>query len=128
MNFNDYWKLPKNAKNLFSPKQEKLLKEKYGKLYTLHTILSVVILIIPFIIFMSITPVAAFEPTTQASNFYGAVGGILGLLGSLSIGVGLVNVFMIFIKQYLGHLVTLITIIGGAVLDFLALLILSAVK
>jgi len=28
MKFNDYWKIPKNAKSFFSPKQEKLLKEK----------------------------------------------------------------------------------------------------
>ena len=55
-------------------------------------------------------------------------GFIFGLLGSLSIGVGFVNVFMILIKQYLGHLVTIITIIGGIVLDVIGLHIFSLVK
>ncbi len=52
MKFNDYWNLPKNVKNYFSPKQEKYLKEKYGKLYTLHIILSIVIVLMPFIIYV----------------------------------------------------------------------------
>ena len=128
MKFNDYWKLPKNTKKYFSPKQEKYLKEKYGIFYTVHTILSIIILLIPFFIFMFLTPSNALEPTTQSGNLYGMFGFIFGLLGSLSIGVGFVNVFMILIKQYLGHLVTIITIIGGIVVDVIGLHIFSLVK
>lgn len=128
MNFNDYWKIPENAKNYFSTKQEKQLKEKYGKLYTLHKIFSVVILLIPFIVFMSISPSNAFEPTTQIGNLCGALGGLLGLLGSILIGAGLVNIFMILVKQYLGHGVTIIAIIGGIILDSFGLFVFSFVK
>lgn len=128
MRFNDYWNLPKNAKNYFSPKQEKYLKEKYGKLYTLHTILSIVILLLPFVVYLCIAPSNAFEPTTQSGNILGAVGGILGLVGSVSIGVGVVNCFMAFIKQYLGHWVTLITISAGIALDALGLFVFTLVK
>ncbi len=111
MKFNDYWKLPRDAKNYFSPKQEKHLKEKYGKLYTLHTVFTVIILIIPFIVFLSVSPSNAFRPTTTTDNILGAIGCIFGLLGSFSIGFGFVNIFSVIIKQYLGHLVTLITIL-----------------
>ena len=128
MRFNDYWNLPKNAKNYFSPKHEKHLKEKYGKLYTLHTILSIVILLLPFVVYLCIAPSNAFEPTTQSGNILGAVGGILGLVGSVSIGVGVVNCFMVFIKQYLGHWVTLITISAGIALDALGLFVFTLVK
>ena len=128
MKFNDYWKIPKNAKSFFSPKQEKLLKEKYGKLYILYTILPIVILLISFIVFLSISPSNAFEPTTQNSNLLGALGGILGLFGSLLLSVGIINIFMFFIKQYLGHFVTLIAIIGGVILDGLGLFVFSFVK
>ena len=128
MKFNDYWKLPKNAKNYFSPKQEKYLKEKYGKWYTLHTVFSIFILLIPFLIYLCIAPGNAFEPTTQNGNILGAVGGILGLVGSLSIGISLVNCFMAFIKQYLGHWVTLIALIGGFMLDALGIFIFTLVK
>ena len=104
------------------------MKEKYGIFYTVHTILSIIILLIPFFIFMFLTPSNALEPTTQSGNLYGMFSFIFGLLGSLSIGVGFVNVFMILIKQYLGHLVTIITIIGGIVLDVIGLHIFSLVK
>ena len=57
MKFNDYWNLPKNVKNYFSPKQEKDLKEKYGKLYTLHTILSIVIVLMPLLFIYVLLPV-----------------------------------------------------------------------
>ena len=128
MKFNDYWNLPENAKTYFSPKQEKYLKEKYGKLYTLYAILTVIILLAPFIVYLCIAPDNAFEPTTQNGNVLGAIGGISGLIGSLSIGVGLVNIFMAFLRQYLGHWVTLIAIIGGVALDAFGLFIFSLVK
>ena len=128
MKFNDYWKLPKDVKKYFSPKQEKILKEKYGVFYTIHTILSIVILLIPFIVFLIIAPSNAFEPTTQIGNLCGAVGSILGLIGSCSIGISLVNIFMAIIKQYLGHWVTLITLVGGLVLDTIGLFVFTLVK
>lgn len=128
MKFNDYWKLPQNAKDYFSPKQEKQLKEKYGAFYTIHIIFSIIIVLAPFVVFLIISPSNAFEPTSQISNIYGALGGILGLLGSVSIGVGLVNVFMALIKQYLGHWVTLIALVCGVMLDVLGLFVFTFVK
>ena len=127
MNFNDYWKIPRNAKKFFSPKQEKELKAKYGIWYTFHTILSIVILLTPFFIFLFLSPSNAFEPTTQSGNLLGAIGGIIGLIGSFSIGIGLVNIFMTLVKQYLGHIVTLVAIVGGILLDILGLYVFSLV-
>ncbi len=127
MKFNDYWKIPKNAKQYFSPKYEKKLKEKYGIWYTFHTVLSVIIAFVPLVIFFIISPTNAFNPSTQIDNLIGALGGIIGVIGSLSIGVGLVNIFMILVKQYLGHWVTVIAIISGTLLDILALFIFSFV-
>ena len=128
MRFNDYWKLPKNWKDYFSPKQEKILKEKYGIFHAFHTVFTFIILFAPFILFLIIAPSNAFEPTTQISNICGAIGGILGLIGSCSIGIGLVNIFMVLIKQYLGHWVTLIALVGGIVLDALGLFVFTFVK
>ncbi len=128
MAFNDYWKIPKGAKKFFSPNQEKLLKEKYGKLYTLHTVCSIIILFIPLFLFFFFIPSNALAPTTQLENLFGAIGGILGFIGSLSIGIGLVNIFMCLIKQYLGHYVTVFSIIIGAILDGLAFFVFSLIK
>ena len=128
MNFNDYWNIPQNAKKFFSPKQKKELKAKYGIWYTFHTILSIVILLTPFFIFLFLSPSNDFEPTTQSGNLLGAIGGIIGLIGSFSIGVGLVNIFMTLVKQYLGHIVTLVSIVGGILLDILGLYVFSLVR
>ena len=117
-----------NAKKFFSPKQEKELKAKYGIWYTFHTILSIVILLTPFFIFLFLSPSNAFEPTTQSGNLLGAIGGIIGLIGSFSIGVGLVNIFMTLVKQYLGHIVTLVSIVGGILLDILGFYVFSLVR
>ena len=128
MKKNHHWKLPKNIKEYFSPKREKELKSKYGGWYTLHTILSVIILIVPFLAFMFLSPDNALTPQTQSGNLLGAIGGILGLVGSFSIGIGLVNVFSALLKQYLGHFVTLSSILLGIGLDLLALFLFALVK
>lgn len=128
MKFNEMWLPSINSKNFFSPRVERKLKEKYGIWATIHSIVSVVILFIPFIVFMFFIPKNALEPATSSGNMLGAVGGILGLIGSLSIGVGVVNLFMLIVKQYLGHIVTLVSIVAGFSLSFLALYIFSFVK
>lgn len=128
MRFNDHWKIPRNAKAYFSPKQEKELKAKYGVWYTVHAVLSVFIVFIPFVVFLLLSPVDAFHPTTSVGNLLGAFGCIIGLIGSVSIGVGLVNVFMALVKQYLGHLVTFVSLVCGLLLDVIGWFILSLVR
>ena len=128
MKFNDYWKIPKNIKEYFSPKRERELKEKYGKLYTLHIVFSIVILLIPLFIFIFLIPTSAFEATTKLGELLSFLGFVLGLIGSFAIGIGFVNVFAAIIKQYLGHFVTLIALTIGMVLDMLGLFLCSLVK
>ena len=128
MKFNDYWKIPKNAKQYFSPNHEKRLKKQYGVWYTFHTIVSIVIAFVPLVVFFIVSPENAFSPSTQIDNILGGIGGIVGIIGSLSIGVGLVNVFMILVKQYLGHWVTIISIFAGILLDTFALFLFSLVR
>ena len=128
MKFNDYWKIPKNANQYFSPKYEKKLKDRYGIWYTFHTFLSILIGIVPLVVFFIVSPSNAFNPSTQIDNVIGGIGGIIGIIGSVSIGVGLVNIFMFLIKQYLGHWVTIVSIVGGTLLDVLALFVFSFVN
>ena len=128
MKFNDYWKIPKDAKEYFSPKSDIQLKEKYGKLYTLHIVFSIVILLIPLFIFIFLIPTSAFEATTKLGELLSFLGFVLGLIGSFAIGIGFVNVFAAIIKQYLGHFVTLIALTIGMVLDMLGLFLCSLVK
>ena len=108
--------------------KEKQLKEKYGKLYTLHTILSIVILLLPFLVFIFLIPTSAFEATTKLGDLLSFLGFTLGFIGSLAIGIGFANIFMAIIKQYLGHFITLIAMTIGISLDMLGLFLYSLVK
>lgn len=128
MGFNEIWMLPKNAKKIFNPKQEKKLKEKYGAWATVHTIISCIIVFLPFIAFMFLIPENALNPTTYSGNVLGGIGGILGLIGSVSVGIGFVNIFMLLVKQYLGHLVTIISITVGLAVSAVALFVFSLAK
>ena len=128
MKFKDYWKIPKNIKEYFSPKRERELKEKYGKLYTLHTILSIMILLLPFLVFIFLIPTSAFEATTKLGELLIFLGFTLGFIGSLAIGIGFANIFMAIVKQYLGHFITLIAMTIGIALDMLGLFLYSLVK
>ena len=114
------WKIPNNAKEYFSPTYDDAFKAKHKILYVLVVIAIIIILMIPVIIFLSFVP----ESKNQA---LAALFGILGLIGSLSIGVGLENLFMILLKQYLGHWVTIISVLGGLLLDVFSLFMLSIV-
>lgn len=128
MKFNDYWKIPLNAKTYFSPKMEKELKEKYGIWYIFHIVLAVIILIVPLFLFLILVPKNAFEPATTIGNLLGAVGGIIGIVGSFAVGFGFVNIFMALMKQYLGHYVTLLAIAGGIALDLFAYFLFTFVR
>jgi len=120
MKFNDCWKIPKDAKHYFSPTSEKIMKEKYGIWYYVHIFMIIIIVIIPFIVFLSLLPESAYQTTTESGEWFCMIGAIVGLIGSLSISAGLGNIYMIVLKEYLGHIVTLITIIGGLLLNTLA--------
>ena len=98
MRFNDYWKIPKNAKAYFSPKRERELKAKYGVWYTVHTVISVFIAFVPFVVFLLLSPVDAFHPTTSVGNLLGAIGAIIGLI--LLIIIVFVAVFSAFYFDY----------------------------
>ena len=83
---------------------------------------------LPFIAFMFLIPENALNPTTYSGNVLGGIGGILGLIGSVSVGIGFVNIFMLLVKQYLGHLVTIISITVGLAVSAVALFVFSLVK
>ncbi len=128
MAFKDHWNLPKNANSFFSPKQEMLLKQKYGIWYILHVVFSVIIVVAPCVGFMIMIPEQALNPKTGIGNILGAVGGIFGIVGAFSIGFGLVNVFFALIKQYLGHWVTLASVGIGVILELIGYGILLLVR
>lgn len=119
------WKIPDDAKRFFTKEAEKEAKEKYGVWYRIHTIVSFVIIFVHAFAVLFLLTTNSPDTTTKFGNLLGGLGGIIGLVGGFAIGVGLVNVFMALIKQYLGHLITLIGLVGGILLEAVSLLLFS---
>ena len=49
---------------------------------------------------------------------------ILGVVGTFIIGVGLFNIVAAWIHQYLGHMLTLLCLLGGLVITVISLFLL----
>ena len=128
MRYKNSWRIPENAKSFFSPKYEKQQREKYGVWYTVHAVLSILILLGCVFFYFAQVPNNALTPATQMGNALSALFFLIGVLGSVAVGMGLVNVFMAIVKQYLGHWVTMLALLGGMALETAALFLLSLVK
>lgn len=124
MGFNDHWKPPKDAARYFTPEEleeEKSAKEKYGIFYYVYMIFTIIALIVPFLVFMSLIPDNVLNPATELADTYSAISATVGMIGSFMIGFGITNILSIFVKQYLGHWVTIITIGLGTIIDVIVL-------
>ena len=104
-----YWLPPKGASAYFLHSSDEDFKRKHPWGYFFLVILGLIALF---------SPIIAFVAYTQA--FYADNGWIaLGWLGSFIVGIGLFNFVAIIIKQYLGHLVSILSfLIGGIMIAF----------
>lgn len=100
--------LPKNADYYFNPASDDAFKRKHPVGYVFLVILGLIAFITPMIVYGAYV-VANYG--NEASLWF-----MLGLFGSMSIGVCLFNFVAIIIKQYLGHLVSIISFIFGMAL------------
>ena len=105
------WKIPQNAADYFDPHYDDSFKAKHPFLYFL-TVVIIIILVVsgPF-------PFLAFCGTlnVQIESLFEGLLLLMGFISSFGISIGLCNVFMILHKQYLGHYVTIISLLIGII-------------
>lgn len=108
------WLPPKNCGNYFFPSSDDDFKAKHPIGYFFLVILGMIALLLPFCIYC----IYAVLVLKSDSPWM-----LLGGLGAFIIGIGLFNYVAIIIKQFLGHLLSIVTFALGAILILISLLL-----
>ncbi len=113
--FRGQWLPPKGAGAYFDPSCDEAFKRVHPVGYLFAVALGITALMLPAIIY-----------GTWLSRLSGTDGGwvLLGGIGGFIFGIGLFNYVAIILKQYLGHLVSILCFIVGTALMVIAAAIL----
>ena len=107
------WTPPEGASAFFYSSSDEEFKRKYPVGYFFLVLLGIAVFIAPMIVY-GIYVVNTFG--NKGNGWF-----LLGLFGSMAIGVGLFNFVAIIIKQYLGHLVSIIFFLIGGIMIAISL-------
>lgn len=112
-----YWRVPRDtdAGFFFSPMSDVEFQAAHPKLYILLVLLGLVALFAPIFVFLAV-----------ATGVFSCSGGwlVLGCIGGFIMGIGLFNLVAAWMHQYLGHIVTIVTVGGGLLMMIVSLLLL----
>lgn len=109
-------KMPKNAIEFFNSDSDDKFKAEHPDAYRILKIAGAAAILLPLIIYVVLTSVF-FQ---QGNGWI-----LLGLAGSMAIGVGLFNIVAAWIDQYLGHKLTILSLGIGATFVAVSCLLLS---
>ncbi len=115
------WKIPKNAADYFHPHYDDDFKAEHPLLYWL-TVIAIIagVMVGPAIYLFFCSGIQ----TTFNDNAIEFIAWAVGFVASMGISIGILNIFMILHKQYLGHYVTLFSFVIGILGPAISLLIL----
>lgn len=108
---NSKWIPPKGASAYFSAASDYEFKQKHPVGYFFLVMLGIFALMLPVVLYIIfVFPYDVNSPWL-----------LLGGVGGFIIGIGLFNFVAIIIKQYLGHLVSILSFVIGSILIWLSL-------
>ncbi len=116
----DNWKVPSNASDFFDPHYNDKFKKEHPILYWLTIIGIIVLACSGPVVYVSL--ISDIMPSDQ--TFIEKILFIIGFISSFGISIGLCNIFLALYKQYLGHLLTIISFGIGVIGCGLSLLVL----
>ena len=128
------WRMPKASAKYFDRNYNKDFKEKRPILYVLVIIVDVLVVFLPIGGYTFLSAIVVCSElghpfidsiTSSSRGLLGLFFWFIGLLGAAVAALGFANIWMAALKQYLGHLFTLITLGGGLTVCALSLLVLS---
>ena len=111
------WDMPKNAIQYLDPGYNAEFIKKHKVLSVLIGIVDVIIVIVPLCGYMMLVnyinngDIKSTAPLL--TNGFEAVLFLLGMIGAIGVVLGIANIWMSVLHQYLGHRFTLITLLGG---------------
>ena len=105
------WTPPKGASAYFFASSDDEFKARHPIGYFFLVLLAITVLIAPLIIYLYfVIPIGNNSPWM-----------LLGFAGAFIIGIGFFNFVAIIIKQYLGHLVSILSFLIGGIMVALSL-------
>ena len=111
------WIPPKGASSYFSITSDYEFKRKHPIGYVFLVMLGLLALMLPVVLYLVfVLPLDINSPWLM-----------LGWVGAFVVGIGLFNFVAIIIKQYLGHLVSILSFIIGGILIWLSLVLMGAI-
>ena len=102
-------RLPENWKTFFDPRSDDALKRKNPRKFMRIQLIGVAALCAPMMLYLYLA-LSVFAVPDSAWI-------LAGLAGAFGFGVGLFNIVSAYVGQYLGHKVTAVSLIGGALLQ-----------
>ena len=105
------WTPPKGSSSYFSVASDYEFKEKHPIGYGFLVLLGIVALMLPVALYLIFV-----IPYDINSAWM-----VLGWVGAFIVGIGFFNFVAIIIKQYLGHLVSILSFVIGGVLIWISL-------
>ena len=113
----DNWIPPKGASSYFLATSDDEFKRKHPIGYVFLVMLGLVALMLPVVLYLVfVIPLDINSPWLM-----------LGWVGAFVIGIGLFKFVAIIIKQYLGHLVSILSFAIGSILVLLSLVFMGAI-
>lgn len=109
-------KAPKNKWEFFSPESDEEFKKLHPIGYKILVAAGIIALMLPQIIYL--VYITVINPAPNEWTI------MLGYVGSFIVGIGLFNIVAAWIHQYLGHLLTILCLLGGTALTLLSMYLL----
>lgn len=105
------WTPPKGSSAYFSPASDYEFKKKHPIGYDFLVLLGIIALMLPVVLYLVFVIPYGINSAWM----------ILGWVGAFIVGIGFFNFVAIIIKQYLGHLVSILSFVLGGVLIWISL-------
>lgn len=102
-----YMHIPKQAAWFFNPDSSDAFRAVHPIAYVILSIIAMTVLFAPILIYV----IFLFILHIVSNAWW-----IPGAIGSFMIGIGLMNIVAAWIHQYLGHIITIICVLGGSIL------------
>ena len=106
-------KAPKNMWEYFSPASDEDFKRLHPVGYYVLCLIGIAVLMLPQVVYL--VYIIAINPSPNEWTI------MLGYLGTFVVGIGLFNIGAAWIHQYLGHLLTIVCLLGGTALTLFSM-------
>lgn len=117
----DLWHIPEDALDYFDPHYDDEFRAKHPILFWLTVAAIIVLVLVGPIAYAYCITLVTGSATLNGSWLQMAVF-FIGFVSSFGISIAVCNLFMLLYKQYLGHIVTLVSLAAGIVIPGLCLL------